>query len=139
MKNLKLVMIIILIVVAGGSFYGGMQYQASTKSSSPQSGNDTNSSRLNQFRNRFGSGNQPVNGEVINADDKSITVKLRDGSSKIVLLTDQSKIIKNSEGSKTDLKTGEQVLVSGSSNSDGSITAQNVQINPANLLGRTPQ
>ena len=47
----------------------------------------------------------------------------------IVLFTDKTVYSKSSEGSKTDLKSGDKVLVIGSDNSDGSITATNVQIN----------
>lgn len=76
----------------------------------------------------------------ISSDDKSITVKLQDGSSKIVLLTDTTSISKSTEGSKSDLKTGEKVAVFGTENSDGSVTAQNVQLNPIlrGFMGGTP-
>lgn len=76
-------------------------------------------------------GFRPVNGEIISADDKSITVKLPDNSSKIVLLTDTTIINKSAEGAKEDLKTGEKVALFGTENSDGTVTAQNIQLNPA--------
>jgi hypothetical protein len=73
-------------------------------------------------------GIMPVSGEIISQDDTSITVKLQDGSSKIVILSGNTNINKSSEGSKSDLKTGERVTAFGTTNSDGSITAQNVSI-----------
>jgi ribosomal protein S1 len=84
----------------------------------------------NQFRQGSGLGLRPVSGEIISQDDKSITVKLQDGSSRIVILSDQTEINKTSEGSKEDLKTGERITTFGTENSDGSVTAQNVQLNP---------
>jgi hypothetical protein len=63
-------------------------------------------------------------------DDKSITVKLQDGSTKIVILSDTTSFSTSSTGSKSDLKTGDTVAAFGTPNSDGSVTAQNVQINP---------
>jgi len=63
-------------------------------------------------------------------EDKSITIKLSDGSSKIVLYTDKTTYEKSIDGSRTDLQNGQQVMVLGTQNSDGSITAQSVQINP---------
>ena len=63
-------------------------------------------------------------------DDKSITVKLNNGSSKIVLLTDTMKVTKSDTGVKADLKVGEKVAVFGQGNSDGSVTAETIQLNP---------
>ena len=71
---------------------------------------------------------RPVSGEIIGSDDKSVTVKLQDGSSKIVLLSDSAQINKASVGAKEDLKTGENIVVFGTTNSDGSVTAQSIQI-----------
>ncbi len=132
MKNPMIMTIIVAIVVGCAAFFGGMQYQKS-QTSGPMQG---------QFRGpngggpqggfQGGSGNRqgmtPVSGEIISQDDTSITVKMQDGSSKIVILSDDTNINKSSEGSKTDLKTGETVTAFGTSNSDGSITAQNVSI-----------
>src|SRR4030043_1252872 len=69
-----------------------------------------------------------VRGEIISQDEKSITVKLPDESSKIVLISENTKINKASEGSLADLKTGEQVMINGQTNSDGSVSATNVQV-----------
>jgi hypothetical protein len=53
---------------------------------------------------------------------------LPDDSSKIILLTDTSEINKTEEGSIEDLSEGTKITVFGQENSDGSITAQNIQI-----------
>lgn len=82
---------------------------------------------------RLGNGNgnfAPVRGEIISSDDKSVTVKMPDGSSKIVLLGGNTSISEATATSKESLKAGEQVVVFGSENSDGSVTAQTIQLNP---------
>ena len=80
-----------------------------------------------------------VTGEVSSSDDKSITVKMADGSSKIILLSTTTSIIKSSEASKTDLTVGAKVGVFGQANPDGSVTAQNIQLNPiSRMLTATP-
>ena len=71
-----------------------------------------------------------VMGEIISQDENSITVKIQDGSTKIVILGDSTTYSKTQSIEKTELSTGNQVRVSGNANSDGSITAQNVQLNP---------
>ena len=62
--------------------------------------------------------------------DDSVTVKLMDGTSKIVLFSDKTEINKAQQAQTADLKVGEKVMVMGQENSDGSVTAQNIQLNP---------
>lgn len=126
--------IIVALVVGSAAFFGGMQYQK-TQTSGPmmqgQFGGPSAGAPGGRFQGRgVGSsqGIMPVSGEIISQDDTSITVKLQDGSSKIVILSGNTNINKSSEGSKSDLKTGERVTAFGTTNSDGSITAQNVSI-----------
>ncbi len=121
--------IVVAIVVGAVAFFGGMKYQES-KSTAQDNGQFVRNG-ANRGGGRFGNGgNRPITGEIISNDDKSITVKLMDGSSKIVLLSDKTQINKAEKVLKNDLKTGEQVAVFGTQNSDGSVTAINVQLNP---------
>lgn len=128
MKNINTIAIILLFVGLGGGFFGGMQYQKSQR----QAGQfDRQAGNPGQGRRFGGNGNmRPVAGEILNADDKSITVKMMDGSSKIVLLSDKTQINKATTAVKADLKIGEKVAVFGAENSDGSVTAQSIQLNP---------
>lgn len=125
--NTILLIIILLLLVGGGSFFAGMKYQ---QSKLPNFG---------QFRGAMGPQGTPgvqqrgmgaVRGEIISQDEGSITVKLADDSSKIVLISEETEITKASEGSTDDLEVGKQVMVFGEENSDGSVSAENVQINP---------
>lgn len=128
MKNKQLVITLIIVLVVGAAaFYGGMQYQKSQRGTfgTRQFGQG------GQFGNRSGgNGFRPVVGEIIGQDPSSITVKLMDGSSKIVLFSDKTIINKSATGSVADLKTGQQVAAFGIQNQDGSLTAQNIQLNP---------
>jgi hypothetical protein len=134
--------VIALFIVAGGAFYGGMVYgqNKNKKLGNLPRGNFQNmtSEQRQQAMQQFGNGaGRPegvlggiVGGEVINKDDKSITIKLRDGGSKIVFYSASTTVDKNVAGATTDLEVGKQVTINGSANSDGSITASNVQILP---------
>ncbi len=121
--------IVVAIVVGAVAFYGGMTYQ---KSQAPQPGSQAQNGGpggRSQGRNG-GNGQRPIAGEIISADDKSITIKLQDGSTKIVLLTDKTTINKAAEATKSELTTGQRVAAFGMENADGSITASNIQLNP---------
>jgi hypothetical protein len=103
-----------------------MKYQQSKQSNSFRQFAGQGGRNLGTNRNGF----RPVNGDIISSDTNSITVKLADGSSKIVILNDKTAINKASTATAADLKVGEKVVVFGQDNSDGSVTAQNIQLNP---------
>lgn len=69
-----------------------------------------------------------TSGSIVSEDSNSITVKLSDGSTKIVLFSGSTTISMSTTGSATDLQTGKDVVVTGTANSDGSITATRIQI-----------
>jgi hypothetical protein len=123
--------IILAVVVAGGiCFYAGTKVGGS---SSRTAGQFPNGFQRDSGTNRAGnlqSGNF-AGGSIISADDKSITVKLQDGSSKIVFFSSSTEVMKSVQGALSDLVSGEQVTVAGTPNSDGSITARSIQLRAA--------
>jgi hypothetical protein len=124
---------ITIVIVAGLSFYGGMQYQKSqtrNNFSSFQNG-DFQSIRNNGRISGAGNGANIVNGQIISKDEDSITVKIQDGSSKIIFLSGNTQINKFDQGTLDDISNGQNVMITGTSNSDGSITAQSIQIRPS--------
>lgn len=121
-KNL-LITVLVALVAAGAGFAGGIKY--------------TQRQRL-ALRGQFGNGQvmgrrvgnfRPVTGEVLSVDDKSLTVKMPDGGSKIVVLSGTTVISKSDTAAVADIKVGDKVGVFGTDNSDGSVTAQSVQLN----------
>ena len=138
-KKIIMIGLISVVVIAGGAFYGGIIY-AKSKSSRMvfTSGNLQNLTpeQRQQFMQRGGTRGANggfVDGEIISKDDKSITVKMQDGNTKIIFLADSTTIGKTTDGTKDDLTQGKQVIINGTSNTDGTITAQNIQIRP-NIL-----
>jgi hypothetical protein len=85
--------------------------------------------------NGFRGGGSFVSGSIIAADDSSITVQTSDGSTKIVLLADSTSIVKTEEASASDLTAGEDVVVTGTTNDDGTVTASNIQLGTSLRVG----
>ncbi len=125
---MMLVTAVLVILVGAGGFFGGMKYQQSKGGRGADGQPGANGQRRGQFGQR--NGMRPVAGDIISADDKSITVKMMDGSTKIVLISGSTQINKAATATKTDLKPNEKVAVFGTENSDGSVTAQSIQLNP---------
>lgn len=132
MKNANILAIVLLIAGLGAGFFAGMKYQQRQVPAGRQYANGGGIRGLG----RGGNVNlRPIAGQIISSDDKSITVKLADGSSKIVFLIGSTVINKSAQGTKTDLTSDARVAVFGIENSDGSITAQNIQLNPMYRMG----
>lgn len=127
----KYLPIVIAIIIAGGlGFFGGMKYGQSRGSVVGRNFQMGRGANLQGNRNGPAGGGL-VNGEILSQDEKSVTVKLRDGGSKIIFFSDSTSIGKTADGAKTDLGVGKSITVTGSANSDGSVTAQSIQIRPA--------
>ena len=134
-------MIVCAIVLSGGGFWGGISYQkgkatstvAGIQGGTPPSGTSGNTRGMPP-----GGGTPPTggpggggnSGEIISTDDSSITIKTENGSTVIVLLSDSTTISKNIDGSKSDLTVGTKVMVSGTTNTDKSISSKSVMIQP---------
>lgn len=143
----------VAVVVGGGAFFGGMKYTEArglrgVGNFSGLAGQDLQNlsleeraQRIQQFGGNAGAfagrtgttgGTRRAGGftggEILSKDDKSVTVKLQDGGSKIIFFSNSTTVAKAVAGSAADLLVGKQVTVTGTPNSDGSITAQAIQL-----------
>jgi len=137
MNKSIVIIIAVTLIVGAGAFYGGMKYAENKATAGRQQ-------RTQQFSGNAGAGFSGgtgggqrggggfISGEILSKDDKSVTVKLQDGGSKIVFLSDSTEITKSVAGALSDLEIGKNISVNGTANSDGSITAQTIQLRPFN-------
>jgi len=151
MQSKKLITTIAVVVIVGaGAFFGGTVYEKDKLSSQGMLQSAAQSANGGQ-RGQGGQGGGPggarmmgqggpggnngagdfAAGQIISKDDKSITIKTRNGGSQIVYFSDSTSIGKSTEGSSADLSNGEQVTANGKNNTDGSLAASNIQIRPA--------
>lgn len=145
MNQNKIVSIIIgvALVAVGGSFYAGVKYNqsknpAATRGASGAGGsfNFSQGGGTGGQRGMRGTGGENggiIAGEIISKDDKSVTIKLRDGGSKIIFLSSSTSVMKTVGGATSDIVVGGQITATGNANSDGSITAQSIQIRPTQI------
>jgi hypothetical protein len=146
-KNKKIGFGIVGILILVAVFYGGMVYGGNNVRASINS-------RGSAFGQNGGAGARGTRngggftaGQIIAKDANSITVQIMAGGagpgsqggsassvtssgSKIIFLGTSTTVSKTVTGAVSDLTAGEQVSITGTPNSDGSINATTVQIRP---------
>lgn len=165
MKKQYLITLITVIVIGAGAFFGGMMFQKSQdsikgltgtaltkklESLGSTAGTRTFDGNINgaNFPGGFPGGDTNasgrragggfVNGQIISMDNQSITIKQQDNSTKTVYYSSTTKIDKTVTGASSDLTVGTDVTTSGTSNTDGSVTATTIQIRPASTTTTPP-
>lgn len=143
MKNQNVVVwcLVTAVVVGGVGFWGGNMYAQNQRTNRfAQMGNRTGNIQNANGGIRGANGSaQPgagmmrggaVVGEVTAKDDKSITVKMTDGSSRIVILSGSTAYRISNESTLDEVAVGKTIAVQGTPNSDGSTTATSIELNP---------
>ena len=131
-----IICLLIVIAVGVASFFGGSYYQKKQGPAGFSNGKNfpggtmggpngmANGSKAN------GSASRPTNGEITKIDGDSYTVKTNDGSTKVVIINSSTAVNEMSQTSKDKLQIGTKVMVSGTENSDKSVTAKTIEISP---------
>lgn len=135
MKKNIIITILVAIIVGAGAFFGGMKYQQSHAAQAIPTTARFGQRIAGQFGRRDTNALSTF-GKIISKDTNSLTIQLQDGSSKIINLSSSTKITKIDTITTSDLTQNSQVAVFGPVNADGSITAQNIQLNPIMRFGQ---
>jgi hypothetical protein len=125
-KRIMLIIgIVVLLVLAGGGGFLLGRAQASQAALAARA----------RFGGQGGQGGQQggprmgdfSRGTVDSVEGDTLTLKAQDGTLVVVKTTSTTMIQKMADVPLTDLAKGEQVMVNGTKNADGSITARSVQ------------
>jgi hypothetical protein len=125
-----------LIIVGGGAFYAGMSYGGNKMPA--QNGFAGGAGGPAGFAERTGTRTSTTggftSGTILSSSNGSISIQEQNGSStEIVLVGSTTQILKTAAGSASDLGVGTAVTITGTSNSDGSMTANSIQIRPKGI------
>ncbi len=141
----KLIILIItgLIIFAGG-FATGMYYQKKQTLNAQKfpgnfngqtppdmSKNNSSDKGTHPSGNNSGPGGNMTSGEIISKSDTSLIIKTSDGNTKTIYYSDSTTVSKNETGSTSDLTVGTNISVSGTTNTDKSVTSKMIMITPA--------
>lgn len=124
-KHNVTIALVALVVGFGGGYYIGHGTAPANTTTNP-SGFTRGASGM-----RGGGGGGFLSGTVAKQDSGSITIDTRDGSSHVVLLTPATTVAKSAVGSLSDISVGANIIVIGTTNGDGSISANQIQLRPA--------
>ena len=123
--------VIAVIALVGGIFWG--------MAITPNRGTGTFAGRTGvaggAFAGRGGAGGGLAMGSVTAIDAQSITLQLANGNSENVFYSSSTPVIVPQPASISSITTGTNVIITGTSNSDGSLTAQSIQVRSANTPG----
>jgi hypothetical protein len=137
-KNLIITGIVALVVGLGVGYFGAHVFAASAKTPSEARGAfaATGTGGFTRAGGATTAGGLLM-GTVASVGSGSITLNTRDGSSHVVLTTPSTTVSKSVTGSLSDIAVGSTVEVTGTTNSDGSVSATVIQLRPAGSFSTT--
>lgn len=131
-KFLIIILVAVILAGAGGFFASRSLSEKSGANIGSAFGDHQEgdfSGRFDSMRDMRGS-SSPLFGEIISQGEGSFTIKLSDGSTRIIFISNSTQITKSIDGTLGDLEIAGQIFISGEENPDGSYTAKTIQIRP---------
>ena len=114
--------VVVIAALVGGIFYG----KGSATSSVAGRGSSASSTRSGFGRTAATGGF--VSGQIISVDADSMTVSLANGNSQVVFYSSSTQVMKPTIIPVSDLTAGTRVMIGGTSDSSGVLTAQSIQV-----------
>ena len=143
MNNTIINAIVVAVVFGGGGYYVGMQKTAAATTAT-QGANGAAFAGRTGGAGRFGggAGGGFTGGTILSICNGSLTIQLPSSTStsattgtKIVLFDTTTQVSEMQTVPASKLTIGQNVMVTGATNSDGSVTATSIQVRPARTGG----
>lgn len=128
-----IIWLVIALIALGGGYYWGKASAVASRGTFAGAGAYGSSTR--RFAGAGAAGGGLVIGQITAIDSSSITLQLANGNSQVVFYSTSTPVTEPTTVSPSTLSVGTNVMVGGTSNSDGSLTAQTIQVRPAGAAG----
>jgi hypothetical protein len=126
-----IIWLIVAVVALGGGYFWGKASVVISRGS--YAGTGTFGSSTRRFAGAA-AGSLAV-GQISAIDSSSITLQLANGNSQVVFYSTSTPVTKPTIVSADTLTVGTNVMIGGTANSDGSLTAETIQVRPAASAG----
>ena len=133
-KKLTVIWIIIAIATLVGGFFWGKSVGASGAAATRTGGSGRFAFASSTFAGRggYGAGTGAASafttGQVLSITGNSLTLQLANGNSENVFFSSSTQVIVPQPASISSVQQGATVLITGTTNSDGSVTASTIQL-----------
>ena len=128
-----IIWLVIAIVALGGGYFWGKAGVSASRAGFAGAGTYGSSTR--RFTGAAGAGGLTT-GQISTIDSSSITLQLANGNSQVVFYSSSTPVSEPTIVSVSTLKVGTNVMVGGTPNTDGSLTAQTIQVRNASSTGK---
>jgi hypothetical protein len=126
---------IVVVVALAGGFFWGKSIASTTRAGLAGTAGGFSSSTRSRFAGAGGTTGGFTTGQVAAISSSSLTLQLANGNSEVVFYSSSTLISEPMTVPVSDLSSGTNVMVAGTTNSDGSLTAQSIQVRTATMPG----
>lgn len=128
--TVHIVWLVVALIALGGGYFWGKTAAVTT--------------RTGRFAGAYGSSTRSfaggasgglVAGQIVSFGNDSMTIQLANGNSEVVIYSSSTPVTEPTTVSPNVLQVGANVMVGGTTNSDGSVTAETIQVRAGNQSG----
>lgn len=127
--------IVVIVALAGGFFWGKASGAAARASGFSGAFNSSSTRGFVRTGSGAATAGAGAIGQITAIGSSSLTLQLANGNSEVVLYSASTPVMTETTVSPSALSVGTNVVVAGTTNSDGSVTATTIDIRPAGAAG----
>ena len=131
MKKVHIIWAIVVVVALAGGYFWGKAGAGSAQAALSGNGGGSAGGAARRFGGGSTNGQTFATGQIASMDATGITLQLPNGNSEVVFYSSSTDVTKPTAVPLSALSVGNNVVIDGIQNSDGSMTASSIQVRPA--------